>query len=220
MSIFDILPPQSLIVSCQADPDTPTNFTPMIVAFAQAAVMGGAAGLRVNSAEHVAAIREQVQLPIIAIQKYLMPGEPVLITGDHQQIPALIDAGAEIIAFDATDRKRPSDLSTIVETIHDGGSLALADIRQLDDLERCLQVNVDAVATTLSVWDLPEYVPDIDMIRDLRRECDLPIIAEGNYWTPDNVKRAFDVGAHAVVVGSAITRPWRITEYFLRGTGD
>lgn len=216
--ITELLPAGKIIVSCQADPDTPTNSVAMMVAFAVSAGMGGAGGLRLNSAEHVAAVRAKTKLPIIAIQKSLIPDDKVLITGDHQQIPPLIAAGAEIIAFDATHRTRPSSLEAIVSTIHDGGGLALADIRQLADVEEVVKLGVDAIATTLSVWDLPEYVPDIQLIQDIKRECDLPIIAEGNYWTLDDVKRAFDAGAHAVVIGSAITRPWRITEYYVRNT--
>lgn len=218
MSIKNLLSPQSIIVSCQADANTPTNSVGMIVAFAESAEMGGAVGLRLNSAEHVAAVRAKTKLPIIAIQKYLIPNEQVLITGNHQHIPPLITAGAEIIAFDATNRTRPSSLEAIVNTIHDNGAFALADIRELADVARVIKLGVDAIATTLSVWDLPDYVPDIQLIQAIKHECDLPIIAEGNYWKPDDIKRAFDAGADAVVIGSAITRPWRITEYYVRNT--
>ena len=207
-----------IIVSCQADPNTPTNFVDMIVAFALSAEMGGAGALRLNSAEHVSAVRSKTKLPIIAIQKQVPSGSRVLITGNHHEIPPIIAAGAEVIAFDATLRERPSSLETIVDTIHANGALALADIRELGDVERVVNLGVDAIATTLSVIDLPEYVPDIKLIKEIKRECDLPIIAEGNYWTPDDVKRALDAGAHAVVIGSAITRPWRITEYYVRNT--
>lgn len=218
MQIIDLMPQRGIIVSCQADPDTPTNFVDMIVAFAESAQMGGACGLRLNSAEHVAAVRARISLPIIAIEKSLPPGDKVLITGDVQQVAPLTDAGAEIIAFDATERNRPSSLQAIVDAIHAQGALALADIRSADDIERAVALGVDAIAPTLSVWDLPEYVPDFALIETIRRKCDLPVIAEGNYWTPEDVKRGFDAGAYAVVIGSAITRPWRITEYYVRQT--
>lgn len=216
--ITELLPKGEIIVSCQADPNTPTNFVDMILAFALSAEIGGAGGLRLNSAEHVAAVRARTKLPIIAIQKRVLADNQVLITGDARDIPPLIEAGAEIIAFDATDRPRPSSLESLVTTIHERGVLALADIRRLADVERIVELGVDAVATTLSVWDLPEYVPDTQLIADIKRQCDLPVIAEGNYWTPDDVKRALDAGAHAVVIGSAISRPWKITEYYVRKT--
>jgi putative N-acetylmannosamine-6-phosphate epimerase len=216
MHISELLPMSGVIVSCQADPDTPTNDVAMIVAFALAAEMGGACGLRLNSAEHVAAVRARTKLPIIAIQKHLSPDSPVLITGDVADVPPLIESGAEVIAFDVTDRPRPSPLESIVTAIHERGALALADIRGLADVERAAELGVDAIATTLSVWDLPEYVPDIHLIQEIKRRTDMPVIAEGNFWTPEDIKRALDAGAHAVVIGSAITRPWKITEYYVR----
>lgn len=211
-----LFPGGGIIVSCQADPETPTNYVDMIVAFAVAAEMGGACGLRLNSAEHVAAVRARTKLPIIAIQKYLAPDLPVLITGTVADVPPLVEAGAEVIAFDATDRPRPSSLEAIVAAIHERGALALADIRGLADADRAAELGVDAIATTLSVWDLPDYVPDISLIREIVQRYDIPVIAEGNFWTPEDVKRALEAGAHAVVIGSAITRPWKITEYYVR----
>ena len=218
MSVSDLFPHKSIIVSCQADEDTPTNFVEMIVAFARSAEMGGANGLRLEGKDNVANVNANTKLPIIAIQKQYTSDAKVLITGDHRQIPSLIGAGAEIIAFDATERERPSTLEEIVQAIHQHDALALADIRRLDDVERCIQLGVDAIATTLSVWDLPDYVPDIQLIKDIQRITHLPIIAEGNYWSPEDVKGAIDAGAYAVVIGSAITRPWRITEYYVRQT--
>jgi N-acylglucosamine-6-phosphate 2-epimerase len=37
---------------------------------------------------------------------------------------------------------------------------------------------------------------------------------EGRVWTPEDAARALELGAHAVVVGSAITRPQLITKRF------
>jgi N-acylglucosamine-6-phosphate 2-epimerase len=220
MSAFsDLFPKPGIIVSCQADDNTPTDFVEMIVAFARSAEMGGAVGLRINSADHVAAVRQHSQLPIIAIQKYYAADDLVLITGDHHSIPALAQAGAEIIAFDATDRERPSTLTQIIETIHAHHALALADIRHFEDVARAVDHHADAVATTLTPWDLPEYVPNIDLIAQIKAAYpQLPIIAEGNFWNPPDVKRALEAGASAVVIGSAITRPWMITEYYVRQT--
>lgn len=218
MNLKDLLPSKSIIVSCQSDPDTPTDFVEMIVAFARSAEMGSANGLRLESSKNVTAVRAITNLPIIAINKAYSTDDKVLITGDHLQIPNLIEAGAEIIAFDATQRERPSTLEDIVQTIHENGALALADIQGISDIERCIQLGVDAIATTLSVWDLPDYVPDIQLIQNIKAKTDLPIIAEGNFWSPEDVKNAFDAGAYAVVIGSAITRPWRITEYYVRQT--
>lgn len=208
--------PHGIIVSCQAEAGSPTDDLRMIIAFAQSAALGGAVGLRLAGAEHIAAVRAVSELPIIGIHKDYVPGELVLITGDARHVPPLTAAGAQIIAFDATERQRPSTLGEIVTAIHTGGAAALADLRSLRDMDAALAAGADALATTLSVWDLPEYVPDIALIEAIARRWDGPIIAEGNFWTPDDVRRAFDAGARAVVIGSAITRPWKITEYYVR----
>jgi N-acylglucosamine-6-phosphate 2-epimerase len=44
--------------------------------------------------------------------------------------------------------------------------------------------------------------------------CAVPIIAEGRFDTPALVARAFALGAHAVVVGTAITNPLELTRRF------
>lgn len=212
--------PRGLVVSCQADDGTPTDFPEMIVAFAQSAARGGAQALRLNSAAHVRAVKAAVSLPVIAIQKYYPPdGAQVLITGDAAAVPDLIAAGADVIAFDATPRPRPSSLQDIIRAIHDGGAQAMADIRRFEDAAQAVALGVDYLATTLSVFDLPAYTPNITLIEQLCAAYPaVPVVAEGNFWTPQDVRRALDAGAHAVVVGSAITRPWLITEWFAHAT--
>lgn len=217
--LHHLFPSKSIIVSCQAEAGSPTDNVDMIGAFAQSAVLGGAAGLRLAGAEHIAAVRARgIGLPIIGIHKSYQPGMPVLITGDRQQVRPLVAAGAQIIAFDATPRTRPSSLNELVQEIHACGAQALADLRQLSDMDAAIGAGADALATTLSVWDLPEYVPDIALIEAIARRWNGPLIAEGNFWTREDVRRAFDAGAHAVVIGSAITRPWKITEYYVSVT--
>ena len=44
----------------------------------------------------------------------------------------------------------------------------------------------------------------------------IPVIAEGNFDTPEKTKKAIQMGALAVVVGGAITRPKQIAEKFVR----
>lgn len=207
---------RGVIVSCQAETGTPTDDPRILAAFALSAQMGGAAGLRLAGADNVAAARAVSTLPIIGIEKLYRPDAPVLITGDAADVPKLTTAGAQVVAFDATPRTRPSTLTEIVQAAHDNGALAMADLRQLSDADAALEAGADILATTLSVWDLPEYVPDISLIAALKRRADVPVIAEGNFWSPEDVRRAFDAGAHAVVMGSAITRPWKITEYYVR----
>jgi N-acylglucosamine-6-phosphate 2-epimerase len=214
MSALDAL--RGVIVSCQSAPGDPTDSPAMMVAYAESAQRGGAVGLRLNSAEHIAAVKAAVDLPVIGIEKSTGADGVVLITGSVAEVGPLIDAGAEIIAFDATERERPDAREAIVAAIHDGGALAMADLRRFEDAETAVALGVDALGTTLSVFDLPEYLPNIALVERLATAYDLPVIAEGNFWDPRDVTRAFDVGAAAVVIGSAITRPWLITERYVR----
>jgi N-acylglucosamine-6-phosphate 2-epimerase len=69
------------------------------------------------------------------------------------------------------------------------------------------------VAPTFAVLD--RETPDFDLLQRLTQNLSVPVIAEGLYWTPAQVCTAFELGAHAVVVGTAITRPDDITLRFV-----
>jgi len=53
-------------------------------------------------------------------------------------------------------------------------------------------------------------------VERLTKRMRVPVIVEGHITQPDEVKRALDLGAYAVVVGSAITRPESITARFVK----
>ena len=57
--------------------------------------------------------------------------------------------------------------------------------------------------------------PDFTLIHELSSALTIPVIAEGRIWEPDTAMKALSLGAHAVVVGSAITRPHLVTEVFV-----
>ncbi len=213
-----------LIVSCQAEEGFPLNTPDHLAALAATAVIGGASAIRASEPENIRAIKQVVDVPIIGIYKYDYAGFEVRITPTIKEVAAIVEAGVDIIAVDATDRPRP-----------DGKSLAdffaeiraqfdvpiMADISTLTEGVTAAQLGVDIVATTMSGYtgySPQQPSPDIQLIRDLAAIIDKPIIAEGRISTPDDVRAALDAGAHAVVVGSAITRPHLITERFLAAT--
>lgn len=49
---------------------------------------------------------------------------------------------------------------------------------------------------------------------------EIPVIVEGKIWHPEEVRQALDLGAWAVVVGTAITNPMAITPGFVAATGE
>jgi N-acylglucosamine-6-phosphate 2-epimerase len=211
-----------LIVSCQALPDEPLHGAGYMAAMARAAALGGAAGIRANGPQDIAAIRLAVDLPIIGIEKAALSGWDVYITPTLEHAQSVARAGANIVALDATHRPHPDglDLAERIQRIHrETGRPVIADIATLDEGLAAEAAGADLVATTLSGYttDRPtQSGPDFDLISQLAARLGVPLIAEGRIATPQQAAQALELGAFAVVVGSAITRPQWITQQFVR----
>ncbi|MGV1756575.1 putative N-acetylmannosamine-6-phosphate 2-epimerase [Rhizobium sp. A22-96] len=205
----------SLIVSCQPVPDGAMDEAIFVTGFARAALAAGARALRIESSAYVAAVRAAVDAPIIGIVKRDLNDSPVRITPFVADVEALADAGADIIAFDATDRPRPETIDTLLAAIKARGLLSMADCSCMDDAKRALSAGVDFVGTTMSGYvGGPEPVePDIALISTMRQLTPY-VIAEGRIRTPEQAAEAARAGACAVVVGSAITRTEHVTSWF------
>ncbi|TNM60089.1 putative N-acetylmannosamine-6-phosphate 2-epimerase [Aliirhizobium smilacinae] len=204
-----------LIVSCQPVPGGVMDDSPYVVAFALAALSAGAAGLRIESARYVAAVRAATDAPIIGLIKRDLDDSPVRITPFLDDVTALADAGADIIAFDATDRVRPASVAALAKAVRDAGKLSMADCSCVEDARHALSVGVDFVGSTMSGYTGgPEPVdPDIALVAALR-ELTPNVIAEGRIRTPEQAQAAARAGAACVVVGSAITRTEHVTAWF------
>ena len=207
----------SLIVSCQADPGSPFGKPEFIAAFAEAAVRGAAKALRLEGVANIRTVRAQQSVPLIGLTKR-RGGEfgDIYITPDFEDVETVAAAGADIIAFDATTRERPVTVKELIETIHDHEKLALADVSTMQEAVWALEAGVDFVSTTLSGYTAysPKLEgPDLKLISDLVALGIRPI-AEGRIRNPEEAREAFERGAHAVVVGSAITRPEVVTGWF------
>lgn len=206
---------KSLIVSCQPVPGGPTDTAEFVIGFARAAVDAGAKALRIESVGYVKSVRPAVNVPIIGIVKRDLDDSPVRITPFVADAEALVDAGADIIAFDATDRVRPVSVEALVKAVRARGKLTMADCSSLEDARSALAAGVDFVGTTLSGYvGGPEPIdPDIDLITAMRTLTPY-VIAEGRIRTPEQAASAAEAGAFAVVVGSAITRTEHVTSWF------
>ena len=220
------LPRGAFVVSCQARADNPLHGARFMAAMARAAEQGGARGFRVNGADDIRAVRAVSALPIIGIVKRVTAGVPVTITPDIADAVIAAEAGADIIAIDATPRARDGlSLAELIPAIKARTRCALmADIATLDDGLAAANFGADAVATTLAGHTLETahrraLGPDLDLVSALVARLSIPIIAEGLYETPAQVAEAFLRGAHAVVVGTAITNPREITRRFVAGSG-
>lgn len=104
MSIIDTFKGK-LIVSCQALDGEPLYVPGYMAKMAQAAKMGGAVGIRANSPQDIREIKKEVDLPVIGIWKLVSEGSEVYITPTLQAAKEIYEAGADIIAVDATFRK-------------------------------------------------------------------------------------------------------------------
>jgi N-acylglucosamine-6-phosphate 2-epimerase len=215
-----------LIVSCQPDADEPEN-DPMnrpeiMAALAAAAVMGGAVAIRADSPAHIAAIRASVSVPIIGIYKFDLPGYAVRITTSVAHALEVAQAGADIIALDATARPHPEGASAgeFIRLVSQAtGKPVLADVATYEEGLAAAEAGAAAVATTLSgytSYSPRRFEPDLALVEKLAKVLTIPVIAEGRYNNPALAAQALKNGAWAVTVGSAITRPATITQSFLR----
>ncbi|MHA8115121.1 N-acetylmannosamine-6-phosphate 2-epimerase [Kosakonia cowanii] len=212
-----------LVVSCQALENEPLHSPFIMARMALAAAEGGAAGIRANSVVDIEAIRQQVALPVIGLIKRDYPDSEVFITPTLREVEELIAAAPEMIALDATQRPRPGGetLAQLVAGIRARwpALLLMADIASVEEALIAEELGFDCVGTTLYGYTpqtkghtLPES--DFALLRAVLAAVAVPVIAEGNVDTPERAARCLALGAHAVVVGGAITRPQQITRRF------
>ena len=211
-----------LIVSCQALPSEPLHSSYIMSRMAYAAYLGGSKGIRANSAEDILEIKKTVDLPVIGIIKIDYEDAPdVYITPTMKEVDALVEIGVEVIAMDATKRTRSGqlDLDTFFKAVREKypDQLFMADCSNIEEGMHAAEIGFDLIGTTMAGYT--EYtkgcsLPPYRMIKTLVEQCGKPVIAEGNISTPEQCRHAMDIGVHAVVVGSAITRPLEITKKF------
>lgn len=201
-----------LIVSCQAPANSPLAKPEIIAAFAETAERNGAVAVRIDSPENIAAVRSRVSIPILGIYKIVTEMSDVYITPTFDAARRIADAGADLIALDATLRTRPEneELSELVRQIH--GKLGLpvmADVATYEEGVNAVKVGCDFIGTTLSGYTRETAhkieTPDFELVEALAKNMMIPVICEGRLRSPQDVRRAFDCGAFAAVVGTAIT---------------
>lgn len=207
-----------LVVSCQAYPGEPMRSPTVMAAVAQAVVLGGARAVRAQGIADLRAIRPLLDVPLIGLVK--RGSEGVFITPTLQDALDCARAGAEIVALDGTDRPRPDGrpLADSIAAVHDAGALVMADCGSLADAEYSVSAGADCVGTTLSGYTGARPVtdgPDLELVRELAARVHVPVIAEGRVRDPAEAAACLAAGAHAVVVGTAITHPTRITQSFV-----
>ena len=212
-----------LIVSCQALVNEPLFGSAIMAKMALAAKIGGAAAIRANSPEDIRAIRAMVDLPIFGLFKDNIPGYEVYITPTLKHAQEIYTAGADVICIDATSRQRPENLplEKFIQKIKELTQCpVMADISTYEEGLLAEAAGADIISTTMSgytAYSLKREGPDFELIKKLARELCRPLLAEGRITTPEMAKEALNLGAYAVIVGGAITRPAEITARFVKG---
>ncbi len=214
-----------LIVSCQALEHEAmySENGGVMPLFALAAKRAGAVGIRANTVRDIKEIKDKVDLPIIGIIKQDYDDSNVFITPTMKEIDSLMEIGVDIIAMDATLRKRPGgrNLNTFFKEIKDKypNQLFMADCATYEECINAAEIGFDFIGTTLSGYteeskDSPR--PNFELIERLSKEISTPIIAEGQIEEPYQARKMFEKGAFSIVVGGAITRPQQIAERFVK----
>ena len=213
-----------VIISSQAAYGEPLYEESAMFAMIKSVISGGAKALRLAGERDIKFVKSNFDIPVIGITKpKVLPEnwlDVVYITPTVKDVELLAKAGADIIAFDGTDRKRENDsVETLIKKIKSYNRLAMADVATFEDAKKAVDMGADIVSTTLSgyttetVTDSDE--PDFELLKNIVENLGIPAILEGRIWTREQVKLAFALGAHSVVIGSAVTRPQLIVKRFM-----
>lgn len=217
----------NIIISIQAMPDEPLyNETSMMAMIDSVIKLGGANAVRLAGYRDIKNTKEKYpNVTIIGITKpSKIPEnykELVYITPTIQDCKTVIEAGADIVAFDGTLRKRPNNetIKDLVNYIHSKNKLAMADIATFEEAKNALEMNVDIVSTTLSGYTTETQnnpdCPDFELVKKIKENLNIFTILEGKIWEKQDIIKAFNMGANSVVIGSAVTRPQLITKRFI-----
>jgi N-acylglucosamine-6-phosphate 2-epimerase len=230
-AFFDALK-SPLIVSVQAEAHEPLGQASHLLALCQSVIQGGASALRLANLEVMAAMH--ATLPCIGLLKqtpaHLAQGaslaNEVYITPTLATALQVAQTGVAMVAVDATPRPRPDGL-TLAQTMQAlkaqyPNVLVLGDCDTLASAQHAVAAGVDALSTTLAGYTtetlttFDPHTPDWPLLQALITTFahQIPVVAEGRFWHPDEAQRALAMGATSVVIGSAITRPHLITQRF------
>ncbi|MFM7675507.1 MAG: N-acetylmannosamine-6-phosphate 2-epimerase [Synechococcus sp.] len=203
-----------LIVSVQAPEGSPLREPSVIAAMAEASLARGAIGVRLESLEHIGAVRRRCpEALIVGLWKRTLPDSPVYITPRWEDLRAVWAAGADVVALDATERPRPGgeSLEQLVERARrELGAPLMADVDSLANGLRAAALGCAWVGTTLYGYTeatAEQRPPAWDLLEPLRRQLPetVPLICEGGIASAPQAAQALECGADAVVVGTAIT---------------
>ena len=215
----------TIIVSCQATPGEPL-YDPersVMPLMARAAKQAGAKMIRTSSVRDIVGIKEETGLPVIGLIKREYPGYSGRITMTMREVDECVEALADIVSIDCTDRPRGDGL-TAPEFLHlvkekYPNIMIMADCATLEEAVAAYEAGADLVGSTMNGYTAAtahcQGDPNFELVRRMAAILPCPVIAEGRVHTPEQARRMLEIGAWAVVVGGAITRPLEIAQRFM-----
>ena len=220
---------RGLIVSCQAIEGNPFRDSKALALMAKSAEIGGAVAIRANGYDDISEMKKNISIPILVLNKLKYETGRTVITPNFEAAKVVAEAGSDVIALDVTFEKsniREEPKELIYRIKNELKLPVLADISTLEEAIYAQECGADYISTTLSGYmpsrkhaDDELYIPDLQLIKDIcdNEKCTIPVIAEGRYWTPEDIQKALDLGAYGIVIGKAITNPIAITRYMISG---
>ena len=215
----------TIIVSCQATPGEPL-YDPqrsVMPLMARAAKQAGARMIRTSSVRDIIGIKEETGLPVIGLIKREYPGYSGRITMTMREVDECMDALADIVSIDCTDTVRGDGLTApeFLRRVREKypNIIIMADCATLEEAEAAFRGGADLVGSTMNGYTAAtadcKGDPNYELVRQIVATLPCPVIAEGRVHTPEQAKKMLEIGAWAVVVGGAITRPLEIANRFM-----
>lgn len=203
-----------LIVSCQADSDSPFNKPEYISLFAKCAASCGASAVRIEGINNLKDVSSKVQIPIIGLVKDHYPDGTVRISRNESDIKEILKY-TDTVAIDGTSREGGPEFIKYIKNKYN--CKIVADVSYDMEALKCADYS-DYISTALSGYTAGETTPeepDYSLIRLIAHALpDKKLIAEGRFNTPEKAVKAIITGANYVCVGSAITNPCRIIKWY------
>ena len=227
--LFDLMH-GTVIVSCQATPGEPLYVKDGTVMhlMARAAKLAGAKMIRTSSVRDILAIKEETGLPVIGLIKREYPGYTGRITMTMREVDECMEALSDIISIDCTDTERgdgltaPEFLKKVKEKYPN--IIIMADCATLEEAKAAYAAGADLVGSTMNGYTAAtahcKGEPNYELVSQMVAELPCPVIAEGRVHTPEQARKMLELGAWAVVVGGAITRPLEIATRFMNAVKD
>ena len=221
--LFDLIK-GTIVVSCQATPGEPLYMKDqsMMYLMARAAKQAGAKMIRTSSVRDIVEIKEETGLPVIGLIKREYPGYTGRITMTMREVDECMEAMADIVSIDCTDCERgdgltPPEFLKQVKAKYPN-IIIMADCATLEEAVAAVEAGADLVGSTMNGYT-PQTKhckggPNFELVKQMVGTLSVPVIAEGRVHTPEQAKEMLRIGAWAVVVGGAITRPLEIANRF------